>query len=179
MSGFKEVMDSTSNSSVYKKARKLYLDHTGEISCSRCAYHCRDNSGKRARGYRDWKARKNQRYQWQKGKKTPWGKEIETWDMDILAKGRAYSSWEKKRMYPGARKDRANRRRVYNAIWAAEWYWRQEQGPWWFLITNHPNFYDPKIYSPYLAPDPDEEIDWEYFPGESKGFINKPQIACK
>lgn len=36
-------MDSTSNSSVYNKARKIYLEQKGEISCSYCPYHRVEN----------------------------------------------------------------------------------------------------------------------------------------
>lgn len=39
----KSLMDSTANSSVYNKARKIYLEQSGKIKCSICGYHRGEN----------------------------------------------------------------------------------------------------------------------------------------
>ena len=37
-------MDTTVNNSVYRKARKKFLEHNGKLKCSLCKYHLGDNS---------------------------------------------------------------------------------------------------------------------------------------
>ena len=36
-------MDTTTNSSVYRKARKIYLEQSGKIKCSICGFHRGEN----------------------------------------------------------------------------------------------------------------------------------------
>lgn len=57
----KKVLDETTNSNVYNKARKMYLDQTGQIDCSRCPYHKYEN-------YKADSWRKN----WKEFRKTQW-----------------------------------------------------------------------------------------------------------
>lgn len=41
---FKKEMETTTNKSVYRKARKNHLENVGEISCARCPYHGVENA---------------------------------------------------------------------------------------------------------------------------------------
>lgn len=41
--GYKTIMDTTVNRSVYNKSRKIYLDNIGEIKCAICPYHKKEN----------------------------------------------------------------------------------------------------------------------------------------
>lgn len=43
MRNSKKVMDETTNRYEYNRARKHYLDHTGQIHCTWCRYHLGDN----------------------------------------------------------------------------------------------------------------------------------------
>jgi hypothetical protein len=42
---FKAEAESTTNKSVYRKARKAELERRGEINCSRCPFHDGENHG--------------------------------------------------------------------------------------------------------------------------------------
>ena len=91
--GYKTIMDTTTNRSVYNRSRKRYLDNVGEIRCSFCPYHRVENStnkpyggykrlsfGKRSKGkglwrdktefeqitYPNWKLVSKNRKQWMK-----------------------------------------------------------------------------------------------------------------
>jgi len=56
-------MDTTSNSSVYNKARKKYLEHSGKIKCSICGYHRGENDERKYYGtVRPWYGGKKVRY---------------------------------------------------------------------------------------------------------------------
>jgi hypothetical protein len=41
--GNKIIMDTTTNNSVFNKTRKRYLEDTGELRCSWCPYHGKEN----------------------------------------------------------------------------------------------------------------------------------------
>lgn len=59
----KSIMDTTSNRSVYKKARKIYLEQKGLIKCSICAPHRDENDDRKCYGtLRSWAAGKKVRY---------------------------------------------------------------------------------------------------------------------
>jgi len=55
----KKLMRTTTNPSVYRKARKRYLAYQGRINCDYCPYHKNENASRDNR--RCWKQyRKNQ-----------------------------------------------------------------------------------------------------------------------
>ena len=77
---YKSLMDTTSNSNVYNKARKRYLEHSGKLRCSICGYHrgendttkyygttCSWTGGKKVR-YPSWKLKSKNEKQWNKQK---------------------------------------------------------------------------------------------------------------
>lgn len=45
----KDEVEQTDNSSVYEKAIKEYRAHTGEIKCSYCKYHRKENDTRRGK----------------------------------------------------------------------------------------------------------------------------------
>ncbi len=57
----KAEMETTDSSFVYKRARKRFLDNTGEISCSICPYHFGENSHKYQRNWKKTSKRRHQR----------------------------------------------------------------------------------------------------------------------
>jgi hypothetical protein len=53
--GYKTIMDTTINRSVYNKSRKIYLDNTGKIKCTICPYHkCENGNYKFYGSQADW-----------------------------------------------------------------------------------------------------------------------------
>lgn len=61
MTTFKEEMDNTSNPTVYKKARKRELENSGEIDCSYCPYHQKENITHKYQ--RSWKRSTKRKHQ--------------------------------------------------------------------------------------------------------------------
>ena len=73
---FKSLIETTSNSSVYNKARKRYLEHSAKIRCSLCGYHRGENdttkyygttrswSGSGKVRFPSWKLSTKNRKQW-------------------------------------------------------------------------------------------------------------------
>ena len=61
--GAKSIMDTTSNRSVYNKARKDYLEQKDCIQCSICCYHRGENDTRKYYGtVRSWYGGKKVRY---------------------------------------------------------------------------------------------------------------------
>lgn len=74
MGKYKRTMDTTSNSSVYNKARKHFLQSKGDIYCAYCKYHKGENA--RVKYYGAFSNRKKMRYpSWKLAskKKKQWG----------------------------------------------------------------------------------------------------------
>ena len=69
-----DVYKQTANRSTYNKARKKYLEGTGQIRCSWCGYHKNENSKSKWYGgftedsitYPSWKSTNKVRKQWMK-----------------------------------------------------------------------------------------------------------------
>lgn len=55
MHNAKKIMDTTTNSRVYKRAYKRYLESKGKIYCSYCPYHEYENCDKNVGSFRSWK----------------------------------------------------------------------------------------------------------------------------
>ena len=78
----KSIMDTTSNRSVYKKARKIYLEQKRHIRCSICAPHRGENDDRKCYGtlrswtggkkvrFPSWKLATKNRKQWNEKPKT-------------------------------------------------------------------------------------------------------------
>jgi hypothetical protein len=51
----KEEMEATSNSMVYNKVRKLFMENNREIRCSRCPFHrgCNSRSFNRIKNWKE------------------------------------------------------------------------------------------------------------------------------
>jgi hypothetical protein len=58
----KKLLKSTSNSSVYKKARKIYLARKGEVECEFCDYHRFENGWYYKYYDRSWKHSRKTQY---------------------------------------------------------------------------------------------------------------------
>jgi len=59
----KEILDTTTNSMVYKRYLKMFREYTGQIYCSNCPYHGGENGYyHNHRDYRNWK--KYRKYQY-------------------------------------------------------------------------------------------------------------------
>jgi hypothetical protein len=59
---FREVMDFTSNSCLYNRYRKMFLESERIISCSRCPYHKSENFRRRRHAQRSWKEYRRTQY---------------------------------------------------------------------------------------------------------------------
>ncbi len=56
-----EILKSTTNSAIYKKARKHFLEDEGDIRCSFCPYHDGENC-RRHRKSKCWKRFRKTQY---------------------------------------------------------------------------------------------------------------------
>lgn len=59
----KIILDTTTNSKIYKRALKFHRESTGKIKCSRCPYHGGENGHYyNHRDYRNWKKYRKTQY---------------------------------------------------------------------------------------------------------------------
>lgn len=66
---WQKELHETSNSSVYKKARKLFLENNCSINCAYCPYHRRENFI-RHNDHRTWKKYRKTQYKMKKDQKS-------------------------------------------------------------------------------------------------------------
>lgn len=90
----KQILDTTSNRSVYNRSRKEYLEKKGKIHCAWCRYHGGENSTKKWYHYDEgeigirpnWKLVSKNHKQWMEKPKT--------YKIRVF-----YSRWIKKNIY--------------------------------------------------------------------------------
>jgi len=59
----KDILDTTTNSKIYKRYLKHYREYTGQIYCSVCPYHGGENGYyHNHRDYRNWKRYRKHQY---------------------------------------------------------------------------------------------------------------------
>jgi hypothetical protein len=59
----KKILDSTTNSMIYKRVLKFHRESRGQICCSRCPYHDGENGYyHNHRDYRNWKRYRKTQY---------------------------------------------------------------------------------------------------------------------
>lgn len=79
MGKVKKILDETASSSVYNKAYKEYLQHTGKLRCSWCGYHSGENFTGKYYYYKNdddatypsWKLSTKNKKQWMSKKEKP------------------------------------------------------------------------------------------------------------